>query len=736
LPPTPQADIEAGFEHLKAGRVDQAAKAARRVLAKHPHHHGALNLAGLVCLEQGDLPEAVTRLEHAVTLAADQAIYHCNLGVAYRQAHRYTEAVASCDRAIALRPGYLNALVNLGAAHFAAQQYDEALLAYDQALEVDPTQGTLHAYRADALRELGRVRGAIAAYERALELEPDLHHAVGNLGLTLLGVGQPDRALELCRRATELAPQSGMGQMNLGTALRTLGRLQEAMEVYATAYELASDSAQLCTLIGEMWQEVSDTPEAIGWYQKALEIEPDRVEARCGLAAATLAGDDTTAAVAQYREILEEHRDHFQARIGLGSALWHDGDAEGAVEQCRQAVELRPEDAGALAQLATILASAGDVTAANQTNRQALEINPRCVGALANLAQNLRGKLPEQDAGQMEKLLAAPWAREGARAGLHFGLGHYYDGQRQYDKAALHIQEANALHTAFKRERGWSYDPQECEQHADRLIAEFGSEFFERTAGMGDPSRVPVFIVGMPRSGTTLTEQILASHPRVFGAGERNFAGRGFNSLPALVGRSGDAVMDCLDSLRAEDVQRIAGWHLQQLRGLTQKAGLAETDYDKVADKMPENYNWLGWIVTAFPNAKIIHCRRDVRDVAVSCWVTQFKEIRWAFDLEHIALRIIQYQRVMDHWRRTLPVPMLEIDYEETVADQEAQTAKLLDFVGLAWDDKCLNFHQTQRLVRTASVTQVRQPIYRRSVARWRNYEKALKPLLEILSSQ
>ena len=142
-----------------------------------------------------------------------------------------------------------------------------------------------------------------------------------------------------------------------------------------------------------------------------------------------------------------------------------------------------------------------------------------------------------------------------------------------------------------------------------------------------------------------------------------------------------------------------------------------------------------GWIATAFPKARIIHCRRDVREVAVSCWMTPFKEIRWAFDLRNIGLRILQYERIMEHWRKVLPVPMLEVDYEEMVADQEGQTRRLLDFVGLPWDDACLNFHRTERLVRTASVTQVRQPIYKRSLERWRHYEPVLGPLLEILGS-
>jgi Flp pilus assembly protein TadD len=479
---------------------------------------------------------------------------------------------------------------------------------------------------------------------------------------------------------------------------------------------------------------MDDLIQAERWYDKALEAEPERLETRCALAATISAAGDSAAAAEEFRKILAGHPDCFEAHHGLGDALWADGDAEGAVAAMRAAVALRPENAGALASLANIQASAGNVEEANASNRAALEINPRCVTALSNLALNLRSKLPEADADAMEALLKAEWPRQGARASLHFGLAHYWDGRKDYSRASEHAVAANALHTEFKRERGWHYQPEEYERYVSHLIDAFSPDFFRRTQGLGHDSESPVFIVGMPRSGTTLTEQILASHPRAFGAGERNFASRAFHSLPAAMGRTGEAT-DCLADAGATEIRALAEWHLAELRILLEKAGMEPGNIERIIDKMPDNYSLLGWIVTLFPKAKIIHCRRDVRDVAVSCWMTPFKELRWAFDLRNIGQRILQYQRIMEHWRKVLPVPMLEIDYEETVADQEGQTRRLLDFVGLPWDDACLAFHKTERLVRTASVTQVRQPIYKRSLERWRHYESALSPLLEILGT-
>jgi hypothetical protein len=236
---------------------------------------------------------------------------------------------------------------------------------------------------------------------------------------------------------------------------------------------------------------------------------------------------------------------------------------------------------------------------------------------------------------------------------------------------------------------------------------------------------VPVFVVGMPRSGTTLTEQILASHPRVHGAGERGFAGRAYASLPRIMQREATPI-ECVVDASPDHVRAAATVHLQRLHDVADASGHDPANVDRIVDKLPDNYQLLGWIVTAFPNAKIIWARRDPRDIAVSCWQTQFAKIQWACHHDHIAHRLEQHERLMEHWQRVLPVPILVSDYEALVADQEARSRELVDFAGLEWNEACLRFNETERVVRTASVTQVREPIYSRSVERWRRYEVVL----------
>jgi hypothetical protein len=234
-----------------------------------------------------------------------------------------------------------------------------------------------------------------------------------------------------------------------------------------------------------------------------------------------------------------------------------------------------------------------------------------------------------------------------------------------------------------------------------------------------------VFVFGLPRSGTTLIEQVLASHSRVHGAGELRQGRQSFDGIARILGRSEGPLL-CVPHLHATAVLRLAQEHDERLGTLGGEA-------ERVVDKMPDNYIYLGFLAALFPRATFIHCRRDLRDIAVSCWMTDFRSIRWANDPEHIASRFQQYQRIMDHWRAVLPAPIHEIDYEESVADLEGVARRLVAACGLDWEPACLEFHRTKRPIRTASVAQVRQPVYKKSVARWKNYEQELSGLFALL---
>ena len=219
----------------------------------------------------------------------------------------------------------------------------------------------------------------------------------------------------------------------------------------------------------------------------------------------------------------------------------------------------------------------------------------------------------------------------------------------------------------------------------------------------------------------------------MLGIGERNFAGQAFHGYTQPAGDYDIASLACLHDPDPETLAGLAGRYLERLDELKQKAGKPEVL--RVVDKMPDNYSLLGWILTLFPNAKIIHCRRDPRAVALSCWMTQFSAIRWACKEEHLVERIRQYRRIMQHWREVIPGRFIELDYESLVASQEAESKRLIEWIGLGWDAGCLSFYESDRLIRTASITQVREPIYTRSVEKWKAYEPWLPELMQPLTA-
>jgi hypothetical protein len=298
------------------------------------------------------------------------------------------------------------------------------------------------------------------------------------------------------------------------------------------------------------------------------------------------------------------------------------------------------------------------------------------------------------------------------------------DDADRFDEAFARYAQANNLFREWRAQAGERFDHDALRCRIETAVETFTPDFFSRKRGWGNNSELPVFIVGMPRSGTTLVEQICASHPAVFGAGELPDITR----LWVALARGGAAPADGWQRHR---IAQAADAYLEHLRLLGPSAM-------RVTDKMPGNVYHLGLIAVLFPRARIILCRRDPRDTCLSCYFQWFPSSRllYTYNLADCARQYLQTERLVAHWRNVLPLPMLEMQYEELVADQETQSRRLIDFLGLPWDPACLEFHKTRRTVTTASVWQVRQPMYSRSVGRWRNYEKHLRPLLDVLEGE
>ena len=720
-------DLAAAIELHRAGRRREAAQRYERILRDNPDEPEAAHMLGVLFHQEGNHDRAIELIGRAVALRPNVARYHANLAEVYRVRGQPDRAAGCCRMAIKLSPGYAEAHCNLGLALHGLGQTEWAIEAYRRALELKPGFAAAHNNLGNALRELGRSDEAVEQFRHAVHADPAYAPARTNLSQLLLERGLAGDALPHAQEAVRQQANVAAYRLNLGNVFRRLQKRTEAISAYLEALRLEPEMARAQAHLGEVLRQERRLEEAAHWLKLAVESEPGNDAYREQLAILYDEREEYANSIPLWQALLKAQPDRADIHNALGWALQEEGRLDEARKHYDEALRLHPRAAGAKLNVGGLLEELGDLKGAEHAFRESLRLNPDFPLPYARLAGLLRDRLPAADLAALERRLSHSPLDTQPRARLLFALAQVRDAHNDFAGAAACLQEANAV--ALEIGRGWrEYSPAEHERFVDGLLREFTPQLFDRLASAGDESQRPVFVFGLPRAGTTLIEQILASHPRIHGAGEQRLARRAFESLPQLIGRS-DSPVECVGRLDRPAVARLAGRYLRWLDELNLDGK------DRVVDKMPDNYLYIGLLSLLFPNATFIHCRRDLRDVAVSCWMTDFRSIRWANDPGHIASRFKQYRRLMDHWDKCLKAPIHVADYEETVADLEGTAARLLCACGLPWDPACLEFFATRRPVRTASVSQVRQPLYSRSVGRWRNYAAPLQPLFAALDA-
>jgi hypothetical protein len=435
-----------------------------------------------------------------------------------------------------------------------------------------------------------------------------------------------------------------------------------------------------------------------------------------------LGSDETTLdAIKTFQALLTSEPENVALLRGLSSCLRAANRFREALSCLESVVQIEPDNAHWLCELGALYEELGNFPEAIKAFRRALvdrSSHPAAIARLLALREGLNdATLADQARQYLESQLDVP----PLRMQLHFALAKHADLSGNYDAAFHHYREANVIAAVGRR-----YESEGVEARASQLISSFDRALLSARHPWGNMSDRPVFIVGMPRSGTTLTEQILASHARVAGAGELSY----FDSLHFTLAQDQSAAenpFEYAQKIGSNALRCVAAGYLDVLKAESK-------DAVRVVDKMPTNFWYLGLIAMAFPKARIIHCRRNPLDTCLSCYFEDFYEnLSYRVRLESLGHYYRQYVRIMDHWNAVLDVPMLEIHYEDTVEDLEKQARRVVEFCGLAWDANCLSFHRNPRVIRSPSRWQVRQPIYSSSVARWRRYEHHLAPLRQAL---
>jgi tetratricopeptide (TPR) repeat protein len=680
------AELASARSAIDEGRLDQARAACQRILDRHRDHPAVWFLSGLTALEAGATAQAIEALEQTVSIRPVFADGHLKLGRAYQAAGRIEDALTAFRRAHEISPRSAETLLLLGTAEIAAG---------DRAVGVDRCLAGLRM----AVRE--RLSGA--ALRSLLALVPlwsMLVHAFRRprrlacaiaLDRALIAerMGDAPRADAWLRAAAATDPaDSGPAarlarrENDLGGAASALAICEAARDGGATGPDLDLQQAQALLALG-------DVAGARAPLMRALTALPDNVEALCLRGSLMSAAGDPAEGRAAYQTALEREPDSVEAVAGIARCMMELGRMDEAAEWLWRAIGLDEARGSAWFALARI----GTLSAEGQA-----------FARLLHLLEDGRFDAP-------------------IRTRMHFAAGMVFDRAGRADEASEHLAAGNRLVDV-------SFSADAHDRFVDRLIAAFDADFVAANAAKGVDSDRPVFVVGMPRSGTTLVEQIVASHPQAFGAGELD----AMNLIAERLARRLAPDGDYLVGIRGLDAALAQGCAGDYLREIGERAGGAPL---RVIDKMPGNFVHLGLIAALFPRARVIHCTRDPMDTCLSIYFQLFEGHHpYAYDLRNLGRYYRAYERLMAHWKAVLPIPIMDMPYEWVVADQRGATEALLAFCGLGWDDACLDFHRTERPIRTASDAQVRQAIYRHAVGRWKVYESHLGPLKAALGDR
>jgi tetratricopeptide (TPR) repeat protein len=698
---------------LNQDRLGEAEIQARSSLTSHPNAGMLWKILSVALVRQGK--DALQALRRAAELLPQDAEALRNLGAALHDQGQWAAALVSLRQALAIEPDDADALLDaadalrgLGRVREAVPLYQRALLRSPQLVEAQNNLG-------NAFLELGQYADAVGCYQLALGHKPRDAQILCNLSNALRQLGRLDEAAATSRRAIALDPGLSIAHNNLGLALAALGRRAEAVASYRQALQLTPAYVEALNNLGNVLRDLGERRSAVPLYAQAIELDPGRAESHCNLGNVLFELRQIDEAVASYRQALALQPDYAPAHLSLAFALRQQRRPADAEVSCQAALATNPNYVEALSFLGELRADRGQFGEAEKLFQRAIEINPDFSFAFTSIATHRKMTSDDSSWLQGAEALAAKQLPLGHEISLRYALGKYFDDLGQYDNAFSNYRQANELTKRY----GSSYERAKLTQRVDRIISTFDAASLRQGHSGASASDLPVFIIGMPRSGTSLTEQILASHPAVFGGGEVTFWNAAYDHYRDAE-LEGGAGADLIPGMASDYLE-----HLASLSGGT----------PRVIDKMPANFMYAGLIHAAFPQARIIHMLRHPFDTCLSIYFQNFFNIGpYANDLDDLAHYYSEYLRITRHWRAVLPATtLLEVPYEALIEDQQAWTRRMLDFIGLRWDPRCLEFHRTDRVVITASKWQVRQRLTSASAGRWRHYEKYVAPLRQLL---
>jgi tetratricopeptide (TPR) repeat protein len=662
-------------------------------------------------------------LDQDVDIATQQQPQtYFNEALASLRAGDFSAAVSSCNLALEKFPGDANLLCLCARAELAMGKFTRARDILEDVTRKHPDFAVGHDVSGDVLFAQGYVGTAIKAYEQALRLDPTRPATL--------------KKIEKARQLIAEAPKSGASRPKESSSGRQMAFAEEmhhaeqfsksgdkkrAENIYRGILKRDPNHVEAARMLARIAAENNHFEDAEVFLRHALSIAPDYTRLRVDLVNVLNDLHRTEEALQHAEKVLELAPDMAESHVIHASALGANGLHHDAIEAYEKALQISPDRPAILCSLAHHLKTVGDQDQAIARYRESIALKPDHAQSYWSMANLKTFKFEESEVEAMRSLLASEDLSDESRVQIHNALGLDREARGDYDSAFSHISQCNIL-----RRKVEEYDPVETETRIDRNIDVFDEEFIQAHAGNGNDDPSPIFVVGLPRSGSTLIEQILASHSLVDGTHELfdlAYVARRIRGRSKKKGRFPDTLLN----LQAEDWQAIGTDYIESTRRY-------RADAPYFVDKNPNNFAYIGLIKLALPNAKIINAMRHPLDSCFGSYKQLFASgQQFTYDLTEIGEYYLQYRRVVDHFHDVLPGFVLDVRYENVVADLEKQVRRILDFCGLPFEDECLRFHETERAVKTASSEQVRQPIYSSSVNLWRNYESHLDELIETL---
>lgn len=674
--------------HWNAGQAEQAEVICQRILSIWPGQPDALHLMGLMAhaFNHGDL--AIEYLRKACDSPRVPAIYLSNLAEMLRQKGNLVDAEEYGRRALQADNTLPAIWNNLGIILQEVGKLDEARLCLEKLLSIEPNNPRAHNNLANTFKYLGKFALAKIHWLKALELDPQYPDPYSNLANLLGQMAQPDEAIAYSRKAIELNPHLADAYLNIAAIETSRNRHTEALH----------------------------------WLNSLLSFAPNHTNGLSAKALSLMHLDEYEEALSCINIAVAQAPHHAEAVNARGFILQAMGNSKQAIEAFKVAATLPGLiNEKVITNLALLYMQDGETEEANRIFDEALANYPTSANLWFNRADLTTFKPGDPEIAKMEGVLdAIEFSTDHDKLLMHFALGKAYLDIGESEKAFAHLNLGNQMKRA-----SFSFNINTTAQWLNQIKSVFTKDFIKQGLSQAPraPLDAPIFIIGMPRSGTSLIEQILASHPAVHGAGELKYVQRiadGFNSY--------SNINPTLDSARSAI---IGGEYLKKISPISQGRTF-------VVDKMPANFLHVGLIHMMLPHARIICCQRNPVDTCLSLYSKLFgDEQLFAYDLSELGQFHLEYESLTDHWRKVIPGShFIDVEYESVVENIESEARRLLDFLGLPWDSACLDFYKTKRTVKTASTNQVRQPVYKSSSGRWRKHAAQLQPLLKALGIQ